>query len=62
MQQSCVAVLITTIMSMHGCLIGIFTIDKRYTPIKALGRGSSGVVVSAQDTITGTFLLCPFIV
>lgn len=31
----------------------IFTIDKRYTPIKALGRGSSGVVVSAHDTLTG---------
>jgi mitogen-activated protein kinase 1/3 len=29
----------------------LFTIDKRYQPVKALGRGSSGVVVSAIDQI-----------
>jgi hypothetical protein len=27
----------------------VFNIDKRYAPVKALGRGSSGVVVAAVN-------------
>jgi len=37
---------------LHSFMVNttLFTIDKRYQPVKALGRGSSGVVVSALDT------------
>jgi hypothetical protein len=38
---------------LHSFLVNqtLFTIDKRYQPLKALGRGSSGVVVSASDEL-----------
>lgn len=36
---------------LHSFMVNttLFTIDRRYQPVKALGRGSSGVVVSALD-------------
>lgn len=38
---------------MHTFLVSqtLFTIDKRYMPLKVLGRGSSGLVISAQDQV-----------
>jgi len=40
---------------LHSFMVNtcLFTIEKRYQPVKALGRGSSGVVVSAVDSIFG---------